>query len=1306
MGCAPSHSGLIRSFTNNLASNRTPLSSVYKHNFPIGLLVESSSFSDTDGKSNRETIWKKQSVQKREPREQSSTPQIRHYYPNDSAQSDGQKDKSTSERMATDTDSGKPQKYLPEDKHLAKQSSTESEPCYCTKDHSASNPKKIRKSRSQKSGKQSRQAKKDKGATFSDTEIKVDFPDRLVQAHQNTYAYLNPNLSKYEAIISMANQATQTQLIMQQMVSFLSLRFDEINRTLEEIANDGEQLLKDVGKNLAWPLEQGDSREQPDLLPQLLQYTVNKMQVLNETVASLTSDVLHDTFTYLESAATNLKAKLKTKQMFDERLLQTMKLLESSAIGSVTSCRHDAPLYSEDSGIGADCESIKESFSSHKTGRQESSDSLGQVCPEGKRHHKSSLKNCSITVEQYNWILGKHTKDTVGPSGITKTLGSSSAVPNKYSSTSSSLTPNSQSSTATEPDIGKADDLTESTGEDDEYSIGDNIDKARLAEMLLSALPRRPMTSPAITGVQRSSTKWIDNPPNEEMTMKIKDAISEKIKFMPVHSGKNIWTDEEGQDKINNRPSTASGGRTQKCSQKRSRSAESLKSQAEDPTLLELQRTQKVLHKRLDNMHTSSMHKCPDAKIKSPDQWEPAPIQHTDCMMLTSSMNKLKASLEKHFSILPNHDKFSFTKWTQNGSNTPEEKTKKPEISPLFIQDSKQRMENEGGPAVIFDSGKVSPRQSVRKLIETFSPSENIMRPSNVRSLGPLKCIKRYGVPVLPPSIPVYRMFEPLNDKRFGSFTDASDRPFDSSAEDISQASTTTFPPIIPASMINSDASEGCFDDLESLPPPPPEILLDTSSGSFQSEETITTTESDSSETSCEYAKKDLETPRKMTMSEKMKVSFSAIDLLPSKPVNSMPSNKVGRSGSKSNSYSLELHNTHLFDSDKESLLACQRDQEKEEAAQLYRQSHKIIPLQNTGSVSRSSDSEESKDSGSNVCLVQRQPSSISLRKIDKSPRVTRRNSPTKSKPSLAPTEKVGISPTRYMHMSPAQPPPSSFQKHPIAPVSSGGTSPPVQRKLPSPPPTRKLPSPALGRRPSNPPVQRRLASPPTSRRESSPPPYCRTPSPPPPPLSPSASHRRLRNTSDGSDTSKVGSNAQSIFCPSSSTLFEAKPPSPPSRSSSEDSVAQCQNSVPAWKNSFALRQFGDQQRRVAMSAVNPQPFVRRCLSDRRSRVKLPLPVSIPPASAGEPAYIQLRNRRRSGSPHSELDDLGELIPKKEHVHWASGKPSVIGYSLHRAEDPTWKGVESCNSMEEPDEHSRISSSMELCIVGQGLQKD
>ncbi|KAK7907535.1 hypothetical protein WMY93_016147 [Mugilogobius chulae] len=123
---------------------------------------------------------------------------------------------------------------------------------------------------------------------------KVDFPPHMVRAHQAAYAFLNPNISKFETLLELLDQATQTQLSIQPVMSALVLRFEEINQALEEMAEEGELMLKEHGEYMALPsgmmgpnvisaMKSGDNKhgypDPPlDLLQQLLQHSTEKMK--------------------------------------------------------------------------------------------------------------------------------------------------------------------------------------------------------------------------------------------------------------------------------------------------------------------------------------------------------------------------------------------------------------------------------------------------------------------------------------------------------------------------------------------------------------------------------------------------------------------------------------------------------------------------------------------------------------------------------------------------------------------------------------------------------------------------------------------------------------------------------------------------------------------------------------------------------------------------------------------------------------------------------------------------------------------
>ncbi|OCT77510.1 hypothetical protein XELAEV_18028602mg [Xenopus laevis] len=1159
------------------------------------------------------------------------------------------------------------QNDLPERGSIKKQSSTGSEP---ELGNGENNPRRSKKSKRQRSLKCRSTKIKDKDPVFPEAEKKVDFPEFLVKAHHHAYGYLNPNLSKYEAIICMANQATETQLIMQQMITFMALRFDEINTCMGEIAEDGEKMLKEVGGNLVWPAVKGDSSEHPDLLQQLLLYTVNKMQELNSTISSLTSNALKETCSYLQSATANLQEKLELKLQYDERLMRTIRLLESSAVECPQSNSHDMALYSEDSGIGGDTESIKELRSPDKLGRQARCDSLGQ---------ESLTKGEEKLIDNFEKpskdIMSKKTSEASmnTKENIDSSLSAKRNQPkvHQQSSLADSLSSNSlDSSTTLEQDSINDRDSDESSDGDDSYDDGLN-NKSILSQ---ATLPQRPLSSPAGTGAYKTPSKWLENPPNEEMSLKIKEAISEKIKFVPKKSRSHFWNREEDAVLASKRPSTADGSNRRTSKQKRSRSAESLRSQAEDPTLLELQRTQKELSRKLELMYTSDW----IAKKERQQNVNGKSLFPNNENVSTPKVNtscKLKACLDKSFSILPSQERVSIKRC----DNTITKDSKNGLTSTSVLQPHSATNENVPLIGKNPEGKGLSPRQSVRKLIETFSPTDESINHTSVKSLGPLRCVRKFGVPVLPPTIPVFQTLQVL-DQRV---------PVEDGTTMTPSTCLYTSHSIInfesPAYEDRTNVNEEGAEDLENFPPPPLEILMDDSFSVLQVEELK---ELKTLQNTLPSAKPASFTEKKASASQKMKTSINVKDLLPSK--NSTVSYMSTRKFSLESG--LQLAGGKEIKRDCETL----KRQEMEQAAHLYKQSCKIIPLQNPGEVVKSSNDGEMTQACADVpsTFKQKEYPPASQRMSENVPAGIRRISPTRATVPSPPTEKRLTNPqvnrtlfksqfhtqTSSPHV-PKNASPISTPKIPIPPVQRKLPSPPsqkklpcpsvqrklpspppqqkshslgVQRKLPSPPPHQKSPSPVVQRKLSNspshqksinllnqrklpsPPCQRKLSSPPqvqkqpstpnqsslpsppSSCRETSPPIYC-TPSPP---MSPSFSYKGARRGSDDLQlSSKWLGNAQSIFCPSSNSLFETKPPTPPTFFAKE--IAPRNGTTTHLRNSFSSRPNEDQHRRIAMSAANPQPFVRRTYSDRRPRVQLRLPVSISASAVSEPNLQQ-----------------------------------------------------------------------------------
>ncbi|NWT84876.1 PCARE regulator, partial [Lanius ludovicianus] len=1175
------------------------------------------------------------------------------------------------------------QKHITESIEIRKQSSCKSEAsAFVWDDKNESNtkqiPKKEKKKKIHKLAKQGQPNKSKEKSILApcETEKKVDFPELLVKAHQSAYAYLNPNLSKYETILHMATQATQTQLFLQQMISFLVLRFDEINQLLEEIANDGENLLKDVGGNLAWPAEKDDLKEHPDLLQQLLQYTVNKMQLVSGMLASLTSNALQETCSYLQSAASNLEGKLKAKQSFDEHLLRTVKLLEASTVGLSQSHSDDRTLCSEDSGIGVDNESLRE-FSAVSQHGGQPSNSCAHGHPSQKHARAAERVNggtASVgTAVSHGCALERHFKDIFHSSLQSREATScqggipegTSAMP-QYASLSKSHSYNSFQSNSTQEGehlkiCESADFPSDEDEEDDDdeegSTLGEDDDNTSLSEMGKDALPRRSLSSPALTdNMQRQSIKRTENVDTEEIILKMKDAISEKIKFVPAKSRRKEWVeDESGRAVLAKRPSTATGRQRTFGKQRRSRSEESLRSQAEDPTLLELQRTQKELSKRLEMLYGKDT-------ANNLELWKSRTAPYLQDEQITSrSSRKLKAGLSKNFSILPNQDKVPLFTSDQNPAHPLNEKRgRKPVRVTVPTQEISGGKENEPPAAQTLSGSSCTPRQSVKKLIETFSPTDDLAKATPLRSLGPIKCIRKFGLPVMPPTIPFQRGLAPLNLKHRISPAE------DTKNNDVSSSFPNAFLPAPPAELRKKDTKEETDEDTENLPPPPPEMLMDTSFENLSESEETARIEGNSSEDAKKTTKPELHAAKRSQVSPKMKASLQSFDLLPSKSVSgpSAATNKGLRNSrtgdEKLQRYSLELNPTNVHIPSQEEILETQR----KEAADLYKQTHKIIPLQNPSGVSNPhSNSSESKGTNPLATSVpcQKHGSPDSLWSNEKGSPFARRVSPTRTLPS-SPTEKRLFSPpTHHRHslqaFSNTQPSSPTMLRKPSPPSSPRAPSPPSQKKLPSPPPQRKPLSPPVGHKQSSPTAQQLAGS------------HTPFPTTPSPPASPSRSYKGPRAGLDAGDehqlsSSKRGSNVRSIFCPATSSLFEARPPLVPTTCTPEV-TSQPEAASHSQKSSLLFRQPGDRTRKLSLSTTNPQPFVRRSFSDRRPGVPLYPPA--PLTASSEPALNQ-----------ASL----EKSPRKAGDSWNS------------------------SGIAETKGSSRSASHPELYVIGQGLQRD
>ncbi|XP_070597055.1 photoreceptor cilium actin regulator [Erythrolamprus reginae] len=1239
MGCTPSRSDIVKNPETKLMDKRIALVDRGGEGFSFPLLIKGSSSYDTERIRQEEAqvkdhFFKNLSNEEKDVNFYSSS--------EDPLLSELEQEEKEIEKVVSETERAISESMkLNKGKHMAeaimikKQKSSESEKFDATTgDKSEGNknqkPKNGKKQRSRQ-GKPGRPCKiKEKASpSVCQPEKKVDFPDALVKAHQNAYAYLNPNIAKYEAILCMTDQVTETQLIVQQLVNFLLFRFDGINHLLEEIIENGEDLLKDVGGNLVWPAGKDNPKEQPDLLQQLLQYTVNKMQLLNATVASLASDVLHDSCSFLQSASTSLEEKMKAKQHLDEHLVRIIKNLEESAVGSSNHFPDDLTLYSEDSGIGIDSESVKDLNIIDRHGMETNCETI----------HKSPCNSRNGISMSQDCVLEKQFKNISYPPSQTRSSIPSSGVVSKSRSTflqhqnilktfncgRSDITHESYSFKQSE--FGSI----SSTNEDNSANSlsEEECDSISLSEKEKNALSKRSISFPAAReNRQKPSTKQIDSADNE-MILKMKDSISEKIKFVPAKCRQRAWMEDENGKEFP-RPSTASGGQKTRIKEKRSRSEMSLKSHAEDPTLLELQRTQKDLDRRLELYYQLNGKEELNDTLEILNPKELSDLEYFEPVAHRISTTKLKASLAKNFNILPD----SSCRFNENV------KCKMPTTA-MSSEDLISRKENYSGTS---SKKNTSPCKSVKKLIETFSPSESLVKSSNLRTLGPIKCVRKFGLQSISPNLPFPKEFESLNHKRNVSpLEDTSCKNIRTRRCTLSDNSSVEF-----SSSLDTNEDSGEI-DMENLPPPPPEMLMEMLLESTECSGDIKMEENNLEVVDKTTRANEQCTTKKITqICPRMKLSICSLDLLPNKnlsnspPVNKAPDNEVDTIPNK---YFLEVSTTHRSDCRK-------RDDEMEKVADLYKQSRKIIPLPNPKEASESNGSNQGNISDSEALLTEKQNSPDLLKKNEKMSGSINQVSPVRIPPSSPSNQK------RH-HRAIHQVSSPILHQQPSPSAHSRSASPPIQRKVISPPPQQNL---------SNPPVIRKqqisqnqkVYSLPSHNQE---PPFGTTPS-----ISPSPFHRCLQNNMDSKDephsaSPKIVSNAHSIFCPATTSLFEAKPVLSSNINPIGGAMVQPEASTSTRRNSMQLRQLVGQQRMIN-SAASPQPCLRRSFSDHRPEFQLPLPVFI--AAESDPVLNQASM---------------ENCLLKEGDSWKS-KYSSEG-----------KGI------------GKSSSYPELYIVGQGLQK-
>uniref|UniRef100_A0A3Q4AP33 Photoreceptor cilium actin regulator n=1 Tax=Mola mola TaxID=94237 RepID=A0A3Q4AP33_MOLML len=896
--------------------------------------------------------------------------------------------------------------------------------------------------------------KKDKDKDKPQPEQKVDFPEPLVKAHQAAYAFLNPSINKYDVVLGLLEQATQTQVSVQPMVAFMALRYEEIIQGLEEMADEGEKVLKENGEHLAWPSQMKNlsstalksvsfnTEPPPDLLQQLLQYTTQRMRNVSQTVGGIGNSALEEAVAYFASVSELLEEKLKVKQVLETRLMQLLSRIEMASLRKPGP--EDSALFSEDSGIGAESESLAGSERQHR------------------RESCESTRTNSTTVSPMAY-KSKNTRQGVSRQRLVNSLLGSVSL-----------------------DEGDYDN-------DDEE---EEMDRRR--RVVQVGFIKRSNSSPVDCDLRphRLPPKRIENPQSVAMTLKMKNAISGRIQFVPTQN--SSWMDEE--ERSSWMPQTAAPiqkavvKKNPMAKERRSWSAESIRNKGEDPMLLELDRTQKDLNQRLQRISknkasgiTRTAHK--QNQITSPAQ--------------SSAINRKNPSLDKNSSPQALKGRVGLTKHN----------SKKQPVTSSVTEDK-------------------SGRNSVKKLIDTFS--QGIEGLDNPEVLGPLKGVRKCGVPVLPGLGNVEAVL---------STGITSCRPESSSSE------------------------KPDYLDLDSLPPPPLEVLMDNS---FERAQRLSTSVTNDGATQVRKSP----VCKRVTVSQRLRSSVQSVTVLPSK------------TGVPQASKSLSLTRVDLKDTSMQSNISSSDVQSEvkpgEEKNNLNQQAIHIIQL------SRSSDSERSTTSNEAINPSPSQDESADAKDGENG-----------SVPGLNTTASIVTPVSLVSNQPPATPPMSRGRLLPSTP-STPST---LHQRLPSPHNFKRQPSPTSS---ASPPVNRKLPTPAAAQRRLPSPPVakqnilkCNSASPypfkaPSPPASPKVQRWSRESSSEDSSSTRMISNARSVFCPASSSLFEAQPcpvPRPPQ----------------AWTStgvSVLSRPWGSRGR-FPVSIQGPRPFIRRCNSDRRPSLNL-----------------------------------------------------------------------------------------------------
>lgn len=978
------------------------------------------------------------------------------------------------------------------DKNVDKQDTTEKKPC-----------RKPKKSIRGVKGSKKKEKDKDKLAT----EQKVDFPEPLVKAHQAAYAFLNPNINKYDVVLGLLEQTTQTQVSVQPMVAFMALRYEEILLCLEEMAEEGEKLLKENGENLAWPSQMrnlssstpmksgcANTEPPPDLLQQLLQYTTQRMRNVSQAVGGIGDSALEEAVEYFASVSELLEEKLRVKRAAETRLMQLLSRIEMASMRKPGP--EDSALFSEDSGIGAESESLA---GSERRLRRESCESSGT-------HSTTPVSP-----------VGYYTRQGLARQRLARKLSLSLSSLNSFCSMSAMVANEQRDSVLGSISLDDGDD-------DNDEEMGRQAEVTRVGFIKRSnSSPENHKQSP-----HRIPPRRIENPQNVEMTLKMKNAISGNIQFVAsqtataknkvTRSPKTTRRQLDEEDRSSRRPVWKAQAKKSPVSmERRSRSADSVRNKGEDPTLLELERTQKDLNQQLQKLNKTKAGKK-STRTAVPKQSQLAsPAQSPAITRKNAQQDKKNKPIQtlkgKSGPTKPNNHAQPETK------NVTEDETKDAKEESI-LQGPVSMLPLPSPPSSPRpSSGLCRGRNSVKKLIDTFSQGIEGLDSPDV--LGPLRGVRKCGVPVLPGLGNVEAVL---------------------SAGLSSCRAETSF----------SEKPE--YFDLDSLPPPPLEVLMDNS---FESAQGLATGKAD------EGASKVRRSPllKRPTVSQRLRASIQSVPVLPSKggPPQASKGILLARIGQKDTPPPHKMSASDVLPDVVQG----------EEKYTLYQKAKKVIHLE--------------RSLPSSMATTNPSPShgEAADTQVDRKVPVPGPDTtvPDSSATCFQPSAATSVSRGRTLPSTPSTPScihqrlssPFNFKRQP-SPTSSA--SPPVSRQLQTPPTgNRRLPSPPVTKPNVN-----------NSNSCTSFP--LKAPSPP---ASPKVQRWSRESSSEDTSGIRTISNARSVFCPASSSLFEAQPCPLP-------------QGPQAWAiagTSFLSRTAGTRGR-FPVSIQGPRPFIRRSQSDRR----------------------------------------------------------------------------------------------------------